>query len=226
MDSISESLKRCTKCGEIKPRDQFNKCRGAVDGMQRYCRACQKATFAAHYAEKFPYHQQRRKDYDQSHAEQVAAYAKEYYAANREQHIAAVSIWVKNNPDKVRANKKRQYIKHRSVKIANAAAYAQQHPDRVLHYKNKWDRANRVKRREIKHRRRAREYTTRVGKVDYAAIWERDHGICHICQAPVNPADLHYDHIVPLAKGGAHIAENIAVSHARCNLRKGAKITK
>jgi 5-methylcytosine-specific restriction endonuclease McrA len=34
----------------------------------------------------------------------------------------------------------------------------------------------------------------------------------------------HLDHIVPIARGGGHTWENVAVSHATCNIRKGAKL--
>jgi len=34
--------------------------------------------------------------------------------------------------------------------------------------------------------------------------------------------DLHFDHVVPLSKGGPHTTENIRPSHSTCNLKKGA----
>lgn len=35
--------KRCTFCGDVKPRDQFSKSSRAVDGLQHNCKSCQKA---------------------------------------------------------------------------------------------------------------------------------------------------------------------------------------
>ena len=37
--------KRCPKCGEVKPVSEFNKCRTNKDGLQGYCRSCQKAYY-------------------------------------------------------------------------------------------------------------------------------------------------------------------------------------
>ena len=35
---------------------------------------------------------------------------------------------------------------------------------------------------------------------------------------------FHVDHIIPIAKGGLHIAENLQVISAKDNLRKGISI--
>lgn len=48
--------------------------------------------------------------------------------------------------------------------------------------------------------------------------------VCHICRRVVSQGELHFDHIVPLSRGGPHSADNIAVTHARCNLSKGTKL--
>jgi 5-methylcytosine-specific restriction endonuclease McrA len=48
-------------------------------------------------------------------------------------------------------------------------------------------------------------------------------GMCGICFKPLLP-DFHVDHIVPIARGGSNTAGNIQVVHAKCNLRKGAKL--
>jgi len=35
---------------------------------------------------------------------------------------------------------------------------------------------------------------------------------------------LHVDHWKPVALGGKHIDDNLRLTHARCNLRKGARM--
>jgi 5-methylcytosine-specific restriction endonuclease McrA len=35
---------------------------------------------------------------------------------------------------------------------------------------------------------------------------------------------LHIDHVIPIAKGGADILDNLKPSHAICNISKGAKL--
>lgn len=72
--------------------------------------------------------------------------------------------------------------------------------------------------------RRARQAGATVGVVDYDAIRKRDRMRCHICRKVVKERDLHFDHVIPLAAGGDHSNENIAVSHARCNTSKSASV--
>lgn len=49
--------------------------------------------------------------------------------------------------------------------------------------------------------------------------------VCHICtEAIASLDDLHFDHVIPLAKGGPHAAENIRPAHAICNIRKSARL--
>lgn len=52
-------------------------------------------------------------------------------------------------------------------------------------------------------------------------VWRRDGGCCVQCGAEVN---LHFDHIIPVAKGGATTVENLQILCASCNLSKGARI--
>ena len=52
-------------------------------------------------------------------------------------------------------------------------------------------------------------------------VWARDGGTCVRCGSKQN---LHFDHIIPVVKGGASSAENIQLLCQLCNLRKADKI--
>ena len=87
------------------------------------------------------------------------------------------------------------------------------------------------RRRHNYHARRARLADAATGEpVLFTEIAERDGWLCHICGSPVEPGLGHpdpmsasLDHVVPLALGGPHSPENVALSHLACNLSKGAK---
>jgi 5-methylcytosine-specific restriction endonuclease McrA len=53
-------------------------------------------------------------------------------------------------------------------------------------------------------------------------VWKRDGGRCAQCGAT---NELHFDHILPFAKGGTSVtAENVQLLCARHNLQKSDKI--
>jgi hypothetical protein len=53
-------------------------------------------------------------------------------------------------------------------------------------------------------------------------VWRRDHGKCVRCGSTQN---LHYDHVIPIAKGGSSlVAENVQILCAKHNLEKSDKI--
>lgn len=54
---------------------------------------------------------------------------------------------------------------------------------------------------------------------------------CHICGNPIDytlkwpdPMSFVVDHVVPIAKGGAHDLSNAKAAHATCNSKKRARL--
>ena len=61
-------------------------------------------------------------------------------------------------------------------------------------------------------------------------IWLRDNRTCQICKKQIaerhkfpHPQSLSIDHIVPLAKGGHDVPENLQATHLGCNMSKGTQ---
>lgn len=53
------------------------------------------------------------------------------------------------------------------------------------------------------------------------AVWQRDGGRCTTCGSEF---DLQYDHVIPVALGGATSEANLQLLCGACNQRKGASI--
>lgn len=53
------------------------------------------------------------------------------------------------------------------------------------------------------------------------AVFERDGGRCAVCEATF---DLQYDHVLPVAHGGATSVENLQLLCGSCNREKSASI--
>lgn len=56
------------------------------------------------------------------------------------------------------------------------------------------------------------------------ALRRRDGNICCLCREPFyEHSSVHFDHILPRSKGGEDALYNLQLTHARCNIRAGAK---
>jgi 5-methylcytosine-specific restriction endonuclease McrA len=84
------------------------------------------------------------------------------------------------------------------------------------------DRLRATMRRHVQKRRAMMIGSVRG--VSYDAILARDGYVCWLCKLSVERADLSFDHVIPLSKGGPHSLDNIRVSHWKCNYPKRAKI--
>lgn len=81
--------------------------------------------------------------------------------------------------------------------------------------------------------RKRRYLAERAGDngISWRSIGHRDGWICHLCGWIVQqnagtayePFGATVDHVIPLAKGGAHTWDNVALAHRRCNTSRGAK---
>lgn len=71
---------------------------------------------------------------------------------------------------------------------------------------------------------RARTRTSRQAIPDdlKILIWTRDEGACRRCGATT---DLQFDHVIPVALGGATNEANLQILCGMCNRLKGARIT-
>lgn len=78
---------------------------------------------------------------------------------------------------------------------------------------------------------RATQAGVTVEVVHPQLVFERDEWVCGICSHPINrmvkaPHGMSpsLDHIVPLARGGAHSYANVQAAHLGCNRLKGSLI--
>lgn len=136
-----------------------------------------------------------------------------------------------------RRAKQRAYLKwYRKSHRHEARAYSQQwrqgHQDESVQYARQWRLDNIAKSRgyatknrhkylaqarEAELRRRARERGAYTEQVDLDKIYCDHNGICGLCDRHVPRRGCHFDHIVPISKGGPHIESNLQPTHGKCN---------
>lgn len=90
--------------------------------------------------------------------------------------------------------------------------------------RNSWCRQCREPLRSLDAARRRGAGVRVLGDWGRRLMMERQHHMCALCGGLMFEGDsLHVDHIVPIALGGWHGGDNLQLTHATCNLRKGTK---
>lgn len=201
--------KKCSVCKRELGIDSFGRDKHRGDGLNVRCKSCICEKSKASYVRTLEASRRRKSAYNARNAKALKEYQARWYQDNKEGHDAAVIERRKRNPEKWVEYQRQWEREHPESAKIRRRRYQQAHPDVI-------QRHNAL--------RRFRIGEARVGEVSYERIWERDNGICHICGGVVERSEVHFDHIVPISKGGLHCEENIAVSHAICNVRKGARL--
>ena len=99
-----DEAKRCSHCGKLKPLEEFNKRSRSKDGLQHYCRECQRAANREWYDANRVHVKHYRREYYLKHPEQEAARSRRYRQthaaeikarrdANREERNAGLRAW-------------------------------------------------------------------------------------------------------------------------------------
>jgi len=117
--------------------------------------------------------------------------------------------------------------------------WARDHRDRVALYnktwrdKNpgvasasalRWQKENLDRHADAERRRRARKRNAESDGHSRQQVFERDEGICQLCDTPLDPLNWHEDHIFPLSRGGSDLIDNCQATCPPCNQRKHAKV--
>ncbi len=84
-------MKRCKKCGEIKPLDEFHRANGMKDGHRSECKDCHRAHMRQWYSDNRERAIAGVRQWQQDNKEHLAAYRREYRkgrtAEAREGHL-------------------------------------------------------------------------------------------------------------------------------------------
>jgi 5-methylcytosine-specific restriction endonuclease McrA len=240
---VMDETQYCPKCEQHRELDSYSPSKRGKRGT--WCRGCRKTYRAAHYranrekslvqtAEYRRVHPEKSQEWVRRWREKHPTYAFEWQKQNPERAKAARLQYYYNHPDRVAEQRKKfkqqnpnyskdWYIKNRERISEQGQAYYEANKERVRQRHRSWYAKNRDRHAVHWRKRRALKKGATIGVVDYTAIRERDRGLCYLCGEAVDPADLHFEHVIPLSRGGSHSMENIRVSHAACNWRKGTK---
>lgn len=222
-------MKRCSDCGTEKPRAEFTKRTKSSDGLHPYCRECtRKRTNEWLDRNREALNAKRRAQYAEN-PEPIKKVMHNRYWRDPEARRADTARWREENPEKRKETSRNSYIKNAESRKAKAKAYRLANRDKCLatsrvcgkrHYEKNKDKyyARAIARRAMKSG--ARGSLSRGIRKRLFAEKGRE---CVYCGTELGRS-AHLDHIIPLAKGGAHTDDNVQLLCPDCNLSKGAKM--
>lgn len=203
MSPDSTTLKRCSKCGELKPAtpEYFHRSKSDRDGWFHYCKPCACASVKRTRSKNRKAYAEYTHKYNAEHPEWKYQYDRAYYEKNKPRILA------------------------------QTAEYKQAHKEWYRQYFREYRKTEHGKRvlRACSIRRKSREKNAAgtFSNADIKAIeaGQRDkngHLRCWWCDAKIT--EYHIDHRVPLARGGTNYPNNLCLSCPRCNTSRQAKM--
>jgi 5-methylcytosine-specific restriction endonuclease McrA len=198
---------RCSSCGFIKPRTEFDKNRAARNGLALHCKSCKsdegKARSAKRVASGYVFVE--NKICSKCNSEQNRD-AFGVCAGNRD----GLHAWCKQCAS---AHSQGNYRKNSAQRIKAAAVYAKKNP--------KLTRSGRI---AARCNRRAKDLNVegRITAKEWRDVVAENNNCCFYCKRPESEdRELTADHMTPMNRCGTNYICNIAPACFRCNGSKG-----
>jgi hypothetical protein len=172
----------------------------------------------------FPYYEARRwricsiclktykAKYYQRDKEKILEQRKQYYKENREQILEYQKKYYKENKDKVHAKER---------------SYRSRNKDKVSQWRKKYNDAHPEKSREWSSKRRARKRNVESEPWTHEEIAQAGTGFCPYCGKEIglvyDSNIMEIDHMIPLARKGPNLKENLEPICCSCNAKKHTK---
>jgi len=176
--------------------------------------------------------------YNATHREQIAISARAYWEAHHEEIRVRsaprrAAYYIAHRDEMCRRNAVYRSTHREKARAASATRYAAD-PKRARAYQAAWDAMHPENKRENGARRRGAPVCAHLACLALGPVqlaWQVSQHRCYLCGAQLveearrgDPGHAHLDHVVPLARGGLHCAENLRPTCATCNHRKGARL--
>ena len=160
----------------------------------------------------------RQLAYRIANKEKIASYQRAHYLENREQIATKSRAYNNANAEKLAARGRAYRLANKDALSDKARAKRIAHPEEFAARRHASYKANPEAGTQAAHKRRALKAGNGVFLVTTKELKRIRTLSCVYCGSTGN---IHVDHVVPLAKGGAHSVGNLQPLCASCNGAKG-----
>lgn len=243
-EKYPEGFKRCKKCREMKPLNEFHRNSRAADKHDYTCKMCRAQDEGFNYkpptADGFKrcsvckrelpatteYFYQRS-DTGRLHSNCIPCYnerMKAQKAKDPERHREQGRLYYRSNKEKHATSVKRWVEKNKDRVLQNRRDWREKNRQRVNELQRQRRHADPERHRTYVRNRRARlkwNGGTHTPN-DIEILLRSQSGLCWWCGKKIT-GSYHVDHRIPVAKGGSNSPENLCISCPKCNQSKGDK---
>lgn len=183
-------MKKCNKCGEVKPLTEFYKSKVNKDGLSGSCKKCccinskkwQKNNPERYKEIRIKYQEnnsekikEQIKKWQKDNPEKCREQNKEYRKNNPEKIKEKSKEYYKNNSEKVREKRKRRYQNNPEKEIEATVRWAKNNPDKVKENNKRWQENNIEGYKKSRRKTYAKLQKTpsyRINNAIKSGIWE------------------------------------------------------
>ena len=145
---------------------------------------------------------------------------------NLEKHRETSKRWRQENLEKSRELTRRWQQVNREKTRETSRRWYHKNTEKHREISKRWQQANPEKLRVYNHRRRAKREANGIEPTEeYRALLVNPltRQVCHYCGTDCT-GNHHWDHFIPISKGGPEAPWNLVIACPTCNLRKKAKL--
>jgi len=199
---MTNLVKKCPDCGNIKEFSEFHKNNATKCGRAVYCKVCAK------------------KKQDNKIIE-YKKYQKEYRTINKEELKLNKAKYYQNNKEELSIEQKQYYDDNKEAHAIRSAIYYQKNKEEIKNRVKEYQVNNKDSKLMAVKRRKLLKKGVTVEKFEKIDIINRYGSSCFYCEFGKFE---HIDHYIPLSKGGMHSLANVRPSCASRNMRKSDKL--
>lgn len=206
-------MKHCSKCGQLKPLDQYRVNKASKDGYQSACKQCQKQ----HYIDNKQKYQTKAKQWRIDKPSQYQKSTKAYYETNAESIKQRVRTWQRDNKTYVKQKAKERYMANAEQRREKTRAWIAANREHKRLKDSEYQKSHPEVYRASAARRKARIRQNGIYAISQKELRKIYASPCIYCGSTKR---IEADHVIPIARGGTHSIGNLVPACKSCNASK------
>jgi len=212
-----KKTKDCSVCGKSQPVSNFTVNKALKSGLSSFCKSCASERRKQYYNKDKEHINKLKKKNRKKYRDKELAYNKEYYKKTQERRLEYARQYRRDNRDKLLADIREYNKTHKKENKERTQKYRKNNPEKIRKIKAEYRKNNPEAVQKHHMTRRARKAQNGVFEVSKKELHKLMNSPCVACGST---GRITIDHIIPIARGGAHSIGNLQPLCKSCNSSK------